>query len=140
MFHSSRLLAAALIAAVAAACSPPPASLDPPGGRGNNSAAQEADWALILQLETQAKALAKTGGCTASSDCRSAAVGQKACGGPRYYLPWCAKSTDSAALYSKLAEITKAEQAYNQKYQITSTCEFRVAPIVVASGGSCVAQ
>lgn len=140
MVHMSRLLTAALSIAIVGACSPPAASIDPPGGPGKNSAAQEADWAGILQLETQAKALAKTEGCTSSGDCRSAPVGQKACGGPRYYIAWCAKSTDSAALYSKLAEITKAEQAYNQKYQIVSTCEFRVAPAVVSSGGSCVAQ
>ena len=101
---------------------------------------QQSDWAAIEKIEAEAKTLAKTAGCSASGDCRAAPVGSRACGGPRYYLPYCAKTTDSAALFGKLDEVTKAEQAFNKKYNIASTCEFRMPPTVNAVGGSCVAQ
>jgi hypothetical protein len=112
-------------------------------GDGNNPSGsvgtQQGDWDAILKLEAEAKAIAKTAGCS-TSECRAAAVGSKACGGPRYYLPYCLKTTDSAALFSKLTEVAKAEQAFNKKYGIASTCEFMMPPTVEAVGGSCVAK
>ncbi len=110
---------------------------------GSNSGVtqdQQSDWNKIEQLEAQAKAIAKIEGCASSSDCKSAPVGSRACGGPRYYIPWCAKTTDSVALYEKLGEVSAAEQAYNKKYNLASTCEFRMPPDVVAQAGSCVAK
>lgn len=109
-------------------------------GSGGSSSSQQSDWSAIEKVEVQAKAIAKVEGCQSSSECRSAPVGSRACGGPRYYIPWCAKTTDSAALYRKLAEVAKAEQDYNKKYQLMSTCEFRMPPTVESSGGSCVAR
>ena len=110
------------------------------GSKSDLTPAQQSDWNAIDQLETQAKAIAVIDGCPSSSDCRSAPVGSRACGGPRYYIPWCAKTTDSAALYKKLAEVSAAEQAYNKKYDVMSTCEFRMPPVVASSGGSCGAK
>jgi hypothetical protein len=111
----------------------------PPGGSGSVST-QQSDWSAIEQLESQAKAIAKTAGCAATSGCRAAPVGSRACGGPRYYIPYCAITTDSAALYRKLDEVAKAERAYNAKYQIVSTCEFRMPPTVQSTGGVCAAN
>jgi hypothetical protein len=101
---------------------------------------QKADWAQIVALEDQAKALVKTDGCTSADQCRTAAVGNRACGGPRYYLVYCSRTTDSAALFRKLKEVADAEGEFNKKYQIMSTCEFRLAPKVALVGGSCQAQ
>ena len=69
-----------------------------------------------------------------------AAVGSRACGGPRYYLVYCAATTDSAALFAKLDAVSAAEREYNQRYNVVSTCEFRLPPKVALSGGSCRAQ
>jgi hypothetical protein len=110
------------------------------GNKSGMNASQQADWNSIEQLEAQAKAIAVLDGCPSASDCRSAPVGSRGCGGPRYYIPWCAKTTDSAALYRKLAEVAAAEQAYNKKYEIMSTCEFRMPPLVESSGGSCIVK
>jgi len=121
---------------------PPPDA--PPGsntGPGTGAAgSQQTEWAAIEQLELQAKALAKTSGCESSESCRTAPVGSRACGGPRYYLPYCAKTADSAALFRKLDEVANAERAYNRKHQLASTCEFRTPPLVEAVAGSCVAK
>ncbi len=103
----------------------------------NGAGSQEADWAAIVALENNAKAIAKTSGCSTLSECRTAPVGNRACGGPRYYIPYCAQSTDSVALFRKLDEVARAEDAYNRKYQIGSTCEFRMPPQLTFSGGEC---
>jgi hypothetical protein len=117
-----------------AAAPSPPAAPTPAAGT------QEGDWAEIEKLEGEAKALAKTSGCTDAAQCRSGPVGSRGCGGPRYYLPYCAATTDSAALFRKLDEIATAEKAYNAKYQIGSTCEMRLPPALSITGGACSAQ
>jgi len=101
---------------------------------------QQTDWNAVEKLEAQAKAIAVLDGCPSASDCRTAPVGSRACGGPRYYIPWCAKTTDSAALYKKLDEVSAAEQAYNRKYNLASTCEMRMPPVVTSSAGVCVVR
>lgn len=116
------------------------AGTNPPDANAGVPANQQSDWAAIEKIEAEAKTIAKTGGCAVTGDCRAAPVGSRACGGPRYYLPYCAKTTDSVALFRKLDEVAKAEQAYNKKYNLASTCEFRMPPTVNAVGGSCVAQ
>lgn len=129
-------------ALLVSACVQPPANGTGPGDSapplpGAQPGSQEADWAAIVRLEDQAKALAKVSGCSTVSQCRTAPVGNRACGGPRYYLAYCATSTDSVALFRKLGEIAAAENAYNQKYQLASTCEFRMPPPLALSGGEC---
>ncbi len=109
-------------------------------GTNGKAQSQQGDWAAIERLEGEAKALATTTGCATSSECRAAPVGSRACGGPRYYLPYCAKSTDSTALYLKLDQVAAAERAYNAKYEIVSTCEFRMPPAVGVTGGACIEQ
>lgn len=139
-----RVCSMVFLCAVAGACTQVPVGgTDPGTGPGSGSdviaGTQQGDWAAIVKLEDEAKAIAKIAGC-ASSECRAAPVGSRACGGPRYYIPYCAKATDSTALYRKLDEVAKAERAYNVKYKIVSTCEFRTPPAVEAIGGSCVAK
>jgi hypothetical protein len=110
------------------------------GGTGGAATPQDADWKAIEKLEAEAKLVAHVEGCAASGDCRTAPVGSRACGGPRYYLPYCAKSTDSVALFKKLDEVANAERAWNKKYQMASTCEMRMPPLVESVGGSCAAR
>lgn len=101
---------------------------------------QGADWAAIEKLEGEAKAIAIATGCGTADACRSAPVGSRACGGPRYYIPYCPVSTDSAALYGKLDQVASAERAYNAKYQQVSTCEMRLPPDLTLAGGACTAK
>jgi hypothetical protein len=94
----------------------------------------------VAQLESDARALAKTSGCSGTSQCRTAPIGAKACGGPRTYLAYCAATTDSVALYKKLGELSAAEKEYNKSTGMMSTCEFRMPPAVSLQGGSCRAN
>lgn len=138
MTRSTGIFASALLLATACVQQPtngagdstaPPSSVSP--------GTQEGDWAAIVRLEDQAKAIAKTTGCTSADACRTAPVGNRACGGPRYYIAYCATTTDSAALFRKLDEVAVAENAYNRKYQLASTCEFRMPGPITLSGGEC---
>jgi hypothetical protein len=127
---------------VLVACSPRTsgAPAGPDGDKIVLTGDQKTDWAQIVALEDQAKALVKIDGCSSASDCRTAAVGSRACGGPRYYLVYCSRTTDSAALFKKLDAVAAAEREYNAKYQLVSTCEFRMPPKVALNGTSCQAQ
>ena len=95
------------------------------------------DTTHLARLEREARALAKTTGCSSDAQCRTAPVGWRGCGGPRTYIAYCAATTDSVALFRKLDELKKAETAYNQKSGMMSTCEMRMPPAVSAQGGSC---
>ena len=97
----------------------------------------EADRAHLARLEARAKALASETGCTTAGSCAAAPVGAKACGGPRYYLPYCPLGTDVAALNATLADIERFERSFNERYGIGSTCDFVVPPALELSAGAC---
>ena len=137
------ILALFSISLAVLACSqgtPGGAPIGPGDGKIVFTGDQKADWAQIIALEDQAKALVKADGCSSANECRTAPVGSRACGGPRYYLVYCSKTTDSAALAQKLDAVAAAEREYNSHYKLVSTCEFRMPPTVALSGGSCQAQ
>ena len=134
-----RLAALTLVSiagAVGAACNAPrqPATSAHETGQAT---AQETAQERIERLEREARALARVYGCTSGGECRAAPVGDRACGGPRTYIVYCARTTDSVALYRKLDELAEAERAYNQQQGVVSTCEFRMPPRLVAGLGSC---
>jgi hypothetical protein len=128
------------VAIIAACSSANQAAPDPPPSKVVFTGDKNGDWSQITALENQAKALVKLDGCSSGDQCRTAAVGSRACGGPRYYLVYCAKTTDTVALFSILKEVAAAEQEYNRRYQIASTCEFRMPPKVALVGSSCQSQ
>ncbi len=140
--HHIRLGASLLIICAALACVKP-TSDEPPGSDAVTPPIQQqvgvdtATDPAIRRLEREAVALAKVYGCSSAGQCRSAPVGSRGCGGPRYYLPYCPLTTDSAALFRKLAEVERAEQDYNRRNQIVSTCEMRLPGELVLTGGSC---
>jgi hypothetical protein len=103
-------------------------------GATNDSAAAHSK---IAQLEADARALAKTTGCNTATECRTAPVGERACGGPRDYIVYCAATTDSVALFKKLDELKAAEVEFNKASNAMSTCEFRMPPKTAVVGGSC---
>jgi hypothetical protein len=100
----------------------------------------ESDSARVARLEREARAMASAEGCSAADQCRTAPVGDRPCGGPRAYIVYCARTTDSLALHRKLAELIAAERELNEKTGAMSTCEFRLPPQVELVGGSCRAS
>jgi hypothetical protein len=145
-------IVAVLLSAVLAACAPssapqdarasdaPPAApaIDAPTPAARARADAKADTGQVARLEREARALAHTEGCSAGA-CRTAPLGSRPCGGPREYLVYCAATTDSAALFAKLAELARAEEAINRDSGTMSTCEYRMPPNATVQGGRCVA-
>jgi len=139
-----------MAALVMAACAPSPAPGEgdaagdsapamEPGGSVAPPAAAEQDSARLARLEREARALARADGC-AEGGCRTAPVGSRPCGGPRSYLVYCAATTDSAALFARLAELARAEDEINQRSGAMSTCEYRMPPETEVVGGTCRAR
>ena len=128
---------------LAVACAAPkPATTDTPSSSASATPAANDTASLksrIAQLEADARALAKTTGCSSADQCRTAPVGERACGGPRDYIVYCVATTDSVALFRKLGELREAEMQYNSSSNMMSTCEFRVAPMPALQGRSCSA-
>ncbi len=116
---------------------PPAAQAPAPPPAANRPPSNETDTARITRLEVEARAMAQTEGCGEEGQCRTAPVGSRPCGGPRAYIAYCAAATDTAALFAKLQELARAEEEYNRKTGMASTCEFREPPNVELSNGSC---
>lgn len=130
----SAVTGAIICVAVLSAASCSPARQASAGDITSDTVASRAG---IARLEAQARALAKSDGCGATSQCRSAPLGVRPCGSPRAYLTYCAATTDSVALFRKLAELKSAELAYNKSAGLMGTCDFTMPPVVVSQGGSC---
>lgn len=113
---------------------PPPPGPPPPARAADTN---KADQTHLTRLEREARALAKTEGCGSVGACRTAPVGWRGCGGPRTYLVYCAATTDTVALFRKLAELEAAEKEYNAKTGMISTCEMRLPPRLVTDGRRC---
>jgi hypothetical protein len=93
--------------------------------------------ARLTRLEHEARALAHSNGCHSVGDCRTAPLGWRSCGGPRDYVVYCAATTDTAALFRKLAELQAVERDYNLRSGMMSSCEMRIAPQVSLRDLSC---
>lgn len=129
-----------LLSCVLAGCPQQPAGNDPAASEPGvmpPETQQERDWAEIEQLEDEAKAMVYAGGCASPAGCRIAPVGNRACGGPRYYLVYCAVATDSVALHRTLDEVVRAETEYNEEYDISSTCELLLPPEILVTDREC---
>jgi hypothetical protein len=142
MMHYIRLGIALL--AIGVACTKPTADDPTPGDRGaalealgRLPASDTARDSELRRLEREAFALVRSDGCGAVGQCRTAPVGNRPCGGPRYYFAYCSLTTDSAALFRKLDELARAEARYNQRHGLVSTCEFRGPGQLALIDGSC---
>jgi hypothetical protein len=138
------LPAVLLLAAVACRTERVPTAETPAGGRLDDGAAQLVmtgdhahDRSQLAFAEAAAKKLVRTDGCDRAGECGAAPVGAKACGGPRYYLLYCRRTTDEVELLRRLAEIERFEREFNRHYSVGSTCDFVSPPGVELAAGAC---
>jgi hypothetical protein len=106
----------------------------PGPGQPNPPAANDRIAALVAEI----RSLARTGGCTDAGDCRSIAIGYKACGGPRDYVVYCATTTNVATLRARAAELERLEREAARG--MVSDCQMVTAPTVSLGGGVCRAS
>jgi hypothetical protein len=76
--------------------------------------------------------------CSNLVNCRIAALGVDACGGPREYLVYSWRSTDKAALEIKIAEFTLAQEEPQSKDKGAGACTVLPQPVAACVNGRCV--
>lgn len=93
------------------------------GCAGANGAAPDGDAA-----RTQVQQLIGEAVCTSDADCRTIAVGDKACGGPESYLAWSARQTDPQRLAAAAERYASERKAQNRQSGMVSNCAFVTDP------------
>lgn len=88
---------------------------------------QEKDHENLMGLFHEIKELSQSVSCTNSTDWKMVAYGSKACGGPQGYIAYSTKINVDVFL-EKVAKYTKAEDEYNKKWSIVSTCDVTAKP------------
>ena len=96
------------------------------GCTGANSASSAAPTGVAAR--TQVQQLIGEAVCTSDADCRTIAVGDKACGGPESYLAWSARQTDPQRLAAAAQRYTSERKAQNQQSGMVSNCAFVADP------------
>ena len=146
----ARLLGALAVSASFAACSGaansmapapvaamPPAAAEPAAQTPVRAAAPvaRAPSSLMQQLQAEVGDAA----CDNSAQCKTVAIGQKACGGPESYMPWSSKRSDAGKVASLAADLTAERKTQNVKSGMVSTCSLVMDPGAVCTAGRCVA-
>jgi len=87
-----------------------------------------------VRLGRELRALIGPAACSADSQCRSIAVGAKACGGPAGYAAWSTQGSDA----QKLTELAR-RQAEAQRREIEASGMASNCAMVTDPGAACVA-
>lgn len=72
-------------------------------------------------------------GCDDDAQCRTIAIGAKACGGPEAYLAWSVKRTDGAVLADAVARHAAARRKENSRTGQQSDCAVVTDPGAVCA-------
>jgi hypothetical protein len=108
--------------AVAAAPTPPPGAA--PGNATD----------MLAQLRAEIG----TAACDSAQQCKTIAVGHKACGGPETYLAWSTKGSDAAKVRSLADAYGAKRKSDNLASGMMSTCMAIMDPGATCSAGRCV--
>ena len=76
--------------------------------------------------------------CTSNSQCRSIAIGHKACGGPESYLAWSTSVSNEATLKDAVAAHAEARRKEDEQSGRVSNCMMLMDPGAVCEAGRCV--
>lgn len=76
--------------------------------------------------------------CSASSQCRTLAIGHRACGGPEQWLPWSTVNAQGAQLKAWSDELALQQKQDQQRRGLMSTCQVQPDPGAVCVNKRCV--
>lgn len=88
---------------------------------------QEQEHRALIDLYNELYELAYSETCQDISDWTFTAFGTKACGGPQGYLPYSTK-IDVSSFLQKVDAYSEAENEFNIKWGIASTCDIQTPP------------
>ena len=106
------------------------------GAHGGSASADESPE--IVRLRNDINALIGPAICANLVNCRIAALGLDACGGPKEYLVYSWRSTDKADLETKIAEYNLAQEEPQKKDQGVGACAALPEPVAACVNGRCV--
>lgn len=89
------------------------------------------------RLGRELRELVGPAACSADTQCRSLAVGAKACGGPAGYLAWSTEGTDATRLAELAARQAQAQRRENEASGTRSNCAMVTEPGAACVAGRC---
>lgn len=104
-------------------------------GAGEPSPRAEARVPSVQQQLQRIEALIGDAPCDSDAQCRTIAVGHKACGGPGRYLAWSTRNVSQKELEALVHQHAQAERAESERLGLVSDCA-----LVVDPGALCRAQ
>lgn len=104
------------------------------------SALATADNQKLEALGKEIEEFAKNKACTGVDNCRSMAMGSKACGGPTSYIIYSLSKTDEKQLAEKVKQYTDLQKELNLKYYIISDCRLLIPPTLDCVNGVCASK
>lgn len=117
---------AAPVAETAPAPTPPVAKAATPAAAGGSD--------LLQQLRSEIG----TAACDTSQQCKTIAVGHKACGGPETYLAWSSKGSDAGKVRTLADAYGAQRKSENIASGMMSTCSAVMDPGASCTAGRCV--
>lgn len=130
-----RLCGAVVFSATFAACSGVAgSSSEAPMPAPAKVSAPVATAGLMQQIQAEIGDAA----CDNTQQCKTVAIGHKACGGPETYMAWSSKRSDPAKIASLTAAYAAERKADNTKSGRMSTCSLMMDPGATCSAGKCV--
>jgi len=88
---------------------------------------QERDYRALMTLFDEIHTLSTSVSCTNSNDWLSTDYGSKACGGSQGYIAYSTQ-IDTVTFLEKVAFYTEAENQFNRKWGVVSTCDIPCQP------------
>lgn len=85
----------------------------------------------------QIQALVGTAACTASRQCKTLPIGERACGGPERYLAYSTAATPSAALEGLAERYRQQRRTAIAQTGEVSSCQFLIDPGAICRAGAC---
>jgi hypothetical protein len=92
----------------------------------------------LARLRNDITALVGPTSCSNLVNCRVAALGVNACGGPTEHIAYSWRSTDKAALETKIAEYNFALEDAQKRGYLVSACTASPEPVAACVNGRCV--
>ena len=109
------------------------------GVRADEKAAAGAE-AELARLRNDITALVGAAKCANLVNCRVAALGIDACGGPLEYVAYSWLSTEKVALETKIAEYNFVQEDAQEKSPAVGACVTKPEPVAICVNRRCVVR
>ena len=94
----------------------------------------------VTRLRNEISALVGPATCANLVNCRVAALGIDACGGPLEYVAYSWLSTEKVALETKIAEYNFVQEDVQKKIPAVGTCVTKPEPVATCVNRRCVVR